>query len=93
MDTISLTQVLQICGVMCSFLCSVTAVVLTALKKRDTNKIASYQHQFKKLLDRVLEDGQITDAERKELRYFFIDTALKSGLTSDVLTEVKTDEV
>lgn len=90
MDITNLLPVLQTCVCL---VCSVTAIVVSALKKRDVNKIASYQHKFKKLLDRVLEDGQITEAEKKELRYFFIDTALNSGLTSDTLSEVKTDEV
>lgn len=92
MDTMNLYQLLPICGFICSFLCSVTAVIISALRKRDSNKVATYQSKFKKLLNDVLADGKITDSERRELLGFFLTTSFTTGYVSPS-DEVKTDDV
>lgn len=79
MDTITFEQILSICGPICTFLCSVTAVIISAVRKRDSNKVATYQAKFKKLLNDVLADGKITEEERRDLLGFFLTTSFTTG--------------
>lgn len=92
MDTNALTLILPICGVVCSFICSLVSVIISGIRKRDSNKVATYQSKFKKLLNDVLADGKITDAERRELLGFFLTTSFTTGYVSPS-DEVKTDDV
>ena len=92
MDTITLEQIFSICTPICTFLCSLTALLISALRKRDSNRIAIYQSKYKKLINDVLADGKITDEERRSLLGFFLTTSFSTDIfgSSD---EVKTDDV
>ena len=82
----------EIASYVVSFCCSVIALLIVILRTKDTNKIASYQTKFKKLLADVSADGKITEQERKQLRDFFLSLVLECyKIPSD--SEVLNDDV
>lgn len=77
MDMQTLYLLIEVVSLVVGFCCSVIALVIVVLRSKDTNKIATYQTKFKKLLADVSADGKITEEERKQLRDFFLSLVLE----------------